>query len=63
MESKLIFKRGCLELWRIIYGRYHRPSLTIIGPDIELDFPAFNNPDNGRDALNKFKKLRIKFNV
>lgn len=64
MNTKMIFKRGPLELWRSDYGRYSRPSFMIMGEDgLINDFPSFDNPDNGGDALRRFKELRAELGV
>ena len=58
MNTKLIFERGLIQLWRSDYGRHSRPSFTVVSPSGADDFPAFDDPDNGRKALDRVKELR-----
>lgn len=66
MNTKLLFERGPLQLWRSdrishFTPPFTRPSFTIMGPGIVEDFPAFDDPDNANKALLRLKELRAVF--
>ena len=64
MNKKIIYTKGPIRLWRFDYGRYSRPSFMVECDDREpRDFPAFDNPNNGTDALSYIGDIREELKI
>lgn len=62
-RSKLLLKRGQIELWESWSNPDDQSLFVVISPDGVYCFPPFNDLDNSRQARDCVRHLREKYNV
>jgi hypothetical protein len=62
-NCKLLLKHGPIELWKSWHTRVDRPLFVVKSPDGIYCYPPFCNPNNGRQAIDRVRKLREKYTI
>lgn len=62
-QSKLLLKRGQIELWESWSSLNAQPLFVVKSPDGVYCFPSFTNTDNSKQALECVKQLGEKYRL